>query len=126
LVIVRFADRSNAAKLAERLRQAVEGYDFDIGEDEVLKQTCSIGFACYPFSTQETQLLTWEQVINVADHCMYAAKNTTRNAWVGLNNKTNDRGDDLYIEVIENTPTLIQSGELEILTSITEHNQVNW
>ena len=68
LVIARFTERKNAPKLAERLRQTVESHDFYIGEysegeDNVLKKTCSIGFACYPFSTLKTEALTWTQVI---------------------------------------------------------------
>ncbi|NQY65086.1 MAG: diguanylate cyclase, partial [Alteromonadaceae bacterium] len=124
LVIARFTERNKAPELAERLRQTVENHDFDIGEDKVLKKTCSIGFACYPFSTQETETLTWTQVIDVADHCMYAAKKLSRNAWVGLN--SNGRGDDLFVRVIEQTQTLIESDELEMLTSISEYDQVDW
>ncbi len=126
LVIARFTQRNNAPELAERLRQSVENHDFDIGEDKVLKKTCSIGFACYPFSTQDTEALTWSEIIDVADHCMYAAKKSSRNAWVGLNNKVNSRGDDLFTSIIGQTQKLIQSNELEMLTSISESNQVNW
>jgi len=126
LVIARFTERSNAPELAERLRKTVENYEFSIGENNILKKTCSIGFACYPFSTQDTEALTWNQVVDVADHCMYAAKKSSRNAWVGLYNNTNVRGNDLFKAVIEKTETLLQTDELEILTSITEVDQVNW
>ena len=57
---------------------------------------------------------------------MYAAKKSTRNAWVGLNSKTNGRGDDLFASIIEQTQTLIQCDELEMVTSISEHDQVDW
>jgi len=131
LVIARFTDRSNAPELAERLRKTVESHEFVISEDstgeyKALKKTCSIGFACYPFSTQDTEALTWNQVVDVADHCMYAAKKSSRNAWVGLYNKTHGHGDDLFTAVIEQTQTLVQSNELEMRTSILEHDQVNW
>jgi len=131
LVIARFTDRSNAPELAERLRKTVESHEFVISEDstgeyKALKKTCSIGFACYPFSPQDTEALTWNQVVDVADHCMYAAKKSSRNAWVGLYNKTHGHADDLFTSVIEQTQTLVQSNELEMLTSILEHDQVNW
>lgn len=126
LVIARFTERSNAPELAERLRQAVEDHNFDIGENKILKKTCSIGFACYPFSTKDTKVLTWQQVVDVADHCMYAAKKSNRNAWVGLYAKTNKRDDDLFTAVIEKTQPLILSEELKMLSSITEIDQVIW
>jgi len=131
LVIARFTERSNAPELAERLRETVENYEFSIGkdgagEDNILKKTCSIGFACYPFSTQDTEALTWNQVIDVADHCMYAAKKSSRNAWVGLYAKTNEHDEGLFTEVIEKTQSLIQSDELKVLSSIAEIDQVIW
>ena len=126
LVIARFTERNNAPELAERLRQAVENHDFVIEENKILKKTCSIGFACYPFSTQDTKALTWQQVVDVADHCMYAAKKSSRNAWVGLYAKTNKRDVDLFTAVIEKTQPLIQSNELKMLSSIVEINQVIW
>jgi len=126
LVIARFTERSNGPELAERLRQAVETHSFNIGDEKVLKKTCSIGFACFPFLTEDTEALTWEQVVDVADHCMYAAKKSSRNAWVGLYNKTNARSDDLFTAVIDQTHLLIQSDELKVLSSIADVDQVNW
>jgi diguanylate cyclase (GGDEF)-like protein len=127
LVIARFTERNNAPELAERLRQAVESHDFDIGDEKILKKTCSIGFACYPFSTGDNEALSWEQVVDVADHCMYAAKKSSRNAWVGLYNENTEIGDsDLFTMVIEQTQSLIQTDELKILSSIIDVDQVNW
>ncbi|NQZ90368.1 MAG: diguanylate cyclase [Saccharospirillaceae bacterium] len=126
LVIARFTERGNAPELAERLRQTVENHDFDIGGNKILKKTCSIGFACYPFSTQDTKALTWQQVVDVADHCMYAAKKSNRNAWVGLYAKTNKHNEDLFTAVIEETQSLIQLDELKMLSSIAEIDQVIW
>jgi diguanylate cyclase (GGDEF)-like protein len=126
LVIARFTERNNASELAERLRLAVENHDFDIGDNKILNKTCSIGFACYPFSTVESEALSWEQVVDVADHCMYAAKKSSRNAWVGINNKIEVKTDELFTKVVGQTEVLIQSGELGMLTSITESDQVSW
>jgi len=52
----------------------VPGHHFDIGEGKMSKKSCSIGFASYPFLSQEPALLTWSRVVYVADHCLYAAK----------------------------------------------------
>ena len=65
-------------------------------------------------------------MIDVADHCMYAAKKSSRNAWVGLYSNTNSRGDDLFTAVIEQTQSLLQTDELEMLSSIEEVEKVNW
>ena len=39
----------------------------------------------YPFSPlKKANLLTWEQVVALADHSAYTAKKNGRNAWVGV------------------------------------------
>ncbi|WP_166423592.1 two-component regulator propeller domain-containing protein [Paraglaciecola sp. 20A4] len=126
LVIVRFTERNKAAKLAERLRLTVENYHFDISGGQTLQKTCSIGFACYPFITQKPELLSWVQVINIADYCMYAAKNTGRNAWVGVNSTSDDFDDNAVETICQQTQELAQSGKLEVLSSVTKNKPINW
>jgi diguanylate cyclase (GGDEF)-like protein len=84
MVVVRFCEREDAALLAERFRLLVEQTAFDIGNDLVLHKTCSIGFSCFPFYPGMEEEITWEQVADIADKALYAAKKTTRNAWVGV------------------------------------------
>jgi len=126
LIIARFTDRDNASDLAERLRKAVENHDFDIGQGKVLNKTCSIGFACYPFLSHQPALLEWSQVIDIADHCLYAAKKSSRNAWVGVNSMNDCAVDDLFYRVTKQTQTLIQSNELNVLTSISAESDIHW
>jgi diguanylate cyclase (GGDEF)-like protein len=126
LVVARFIDRDNAPKLAERLRVIVEEYDFDIGKNKAIKKTCSIGFACYPFSTRNTKALDWSQVIDIADHCLYAAKKSSRNAWVGLNTSESCIDEELFTRTLKQTQTLIESKELQLLSSISDHDKVQW
>lgn len=126
LVVARFADRKKAAGLAERLRETVERHDFDIGEGKVLKKTCSIGFACYPFLRQQPTTLEWSRIVDVADHCLYAAKKSDRNAWVGIDSTAACIEDDLFARVTGQTQALIDSKELQVFTSISKHNNVTW
>jgi diguanylate cyclase (GGDEF)-like protein len=126
LVVARFTARDNAPELAERLRITVEEHDFDIGENKAINKTCSIGFACYPFSLQNTKALEWSQVIDIADHCLYAAKKSSRNAWVGLNTSESCIDEELFTRTIKKTQTLIESKELQLLSSISDHDKVQW
>lgn len=125
LVITRFSNREQAPELAERLRQTVEDHGFDIGSKKTLKKTCSIGFACYPFVSNNPDLLSWEQVIDIADHCMYSAKNSVRNAWVGLTNNNCDES-DIHSGVIEHTQRLIESEKLTVESSISDSQTLRW
>ncbi|CAM2008951.1 GGDEF domain-containing protein [Acanthopleuribacter pedis] len=84
LVVCRDSDQAYPAKLAERLRSQVEQNEFDIGEGRVLKCSCSIGFAGFPFYPPFPGYFGWSQIIDMADQALYIAKKSGRNAWVGV------------------------------------------
>jgi diguanylate cyclase (GGDEF)-like protein len=69
---------------AERIREAVEGHTFRLPSGELLKQTCSIGYAQYPFLPGQPEALDWEQVLTLADGGLYQAKHSGRNRAVGV------------------------------------------
>ncbi len=73
-----------AARLAERIKQAVADHLFDFGEGDTVRLSCSIGFAFSPFMSSTPDLFSWEQVLDVADRAMYRAKQAGRNRWVGV------------------------------------------
>jgi len=70
--------------LAERLRTAIEATEFRIADHPPLRLTVSIGFASMPLFFEDPGRMAWEQVINLADQCLYLAKQGGRNRWVGL------------------------------------------
>jgi diguanylate cyclase (GGDEF)-like protein len=84
LIVVRFVDRAYAAELAEKLRSAVAAHPFVIGEGTILRRTCSIGFAAWPFSRTHPHAVGFEHVVALADAALYAAKHGGRDAWVGV------------------------------------------
>ena len=84
LVMGRVTDTTEVNQLAERLRKNIQAKVFDIGLQQKLQLSCSIGFAFYPFSRAFPKLLSWEQVQIVADKALYRSKELGRNAWVGV------------------------------------------
>jgi len=114
LVVARSTARADATILPERIRSAVEAHPFDIGTTTPLKCTCSIGFSVFPFLPLETDSYSWEQIIDIADHCLYAAKHSGRNAWVGMIPDGSSQNPSLSKEVGE----LIRSGEFKATTSL--------
>jgi diguanylate cyclase (GGDEF)-like protein/PAS domain S-box-containing protein len=83
LVVARQVARIDSYLLAEKIRAAVEAYPFSIGTSTI-RCTCSIGFSVYPTFLSEVNFFNWEQVVEIADKCLYAAKSNGRNAWVGI------------------------------------------
>lgn len=84
LIVARFVDREKAPELAEKVRAAVEAHDFRLDDGILLKRTCSIGFASYPFSTRLPRARGWQEIVEIADLGLYAAKRNGRNGWVGM------------------------------------------
>ncbi len=84
LVVARGTRRAEAQRIAERIRTAVGGRAFDVGEGAPLVKSCSVGFACFPFLPSQPDSLSWLQVVELADQALYMAKHGGRDAWVGL------------------------------------------
>lgn len=125
LVVARFSNRGCAPEIAERLRHLVESYNFDIGEGRILRKTCSIGFASFPFIIESPELMSWEQVVDIADHSLYAAKRSSRNCWVGLEN-IDCSADNLFDNVTNNTEELIKSNHLKSINSSKINGKLKW
>jgi len=84
LVLARFTERAQAAAQAERLRRTIEEGSITLDGGRVIRVTCSLGFAAFPFARQQPDALGWEPVVAIADHAAYRAKRNGRNTWVGL------------------------------------------
>ncbi len=125
LVVVRFFDRARAAVLAERFRKEVELTEFDIGE-QVVRKTCSIGFSCYPFYPSVPQAYSWEQVVEIADKCLYAAKKTSRNAWVGVYGNEKDGLVLPFHQLAATMPAVVRNENINLRTSLRDTDQIDW
>lgn len=84
LIIARGTSRAVAEELAERVRLVVAEQNFHIEGDLFIAQTCSVGFACFPFVTAHPRAISWQDVVDIADIALYAVKHAGRNGWVGL------------------------------------------
>ena len=78
MIILPETDVTLAMMIADRLRAAVEGWDFDIGGGKVINITISVGVAVYPKHADSVEAL-----VKASDVTLYAAKNAGRNRiWV--------------------------------------------
>lgn len=84
LVVARQTNRAEAQGMAERIRNIICSREFELADGVRLKRTCSIGFSCFPFLPAHPRLLSWMQVVELADQGLYMAKRGGRNRWYGL------------------------------------------
>ncbi|WP_421132230.1 diguanylate cyclase [Alteromonas sp. A079] len=94
LVVCRGATRYELPEIAERCRQIVSQTPFDIGNDTLLTVSCSIGFSLLPPSNEKYFEQRWEATFSVVDYCLYAAKLSGRNGWVGLIETSDKKPDE--------------------------------
>ena len=126
LIAICYTDRNQADQQAERLRQAVEKHQFDLGQGKKIKLTCSIGFAPYPFLPKQPGLINWERIVHLATMALYAAQNSGGNAWLGIMDTEDTKTENLFERILNNTKELITNGELKILTSIKDKSALVW
>ena len=120
LIESRYSNRHSTYLIAERIIKTIREYPFDIGNGQTIHLTCSIGFASYPFLPVHPECLNWEQVISIADQCLYMAKMLGRNAWVGFVSTEATSSHKLFQRIQHDVESLVRSGELTILTSLSE------
>jgi two-component system, cell cycle response regulator len=118
LIVSRFSNREDAGVMAERFRSLIETAELKIGSQETIHITCSIGFAAFPFVRSNPDAFTWEQVIAFADGSLFAAKRSSRNAWIGLNTTEKANLKDLSGKYSTNLQKWIDQGELTVDSSL--------
>lgn len=117
LVVFRPMPRKETPKLAERIRRLVAEKQFKIAHGEDLSLTCSVGFCEYPFFGGQPRALDWEQSVELADHALYQAKESGRNAWAGF--RPTDATDPATVidDVSDSADAAIEAGRVELVKS---------
>lgn len=117
LVVARNTSRSKAPELAERIRAAMAGLSMETPKGDVLRWTCSVGFAAFPFQVTDISWLGWDRVVELTEACLEVAKKSGRNAWVGLQPKAGLERAKHGARIPKELPRLAGEGVLEILSS---------
>ena len=118
VIVGRHSSRLGAEKYAERIRFELAKHQYQIGEGNVARLSGSIGVTMFPFIPNNTNVLTWEQVITIADQAAYLAKENGRNAWVGLYGSRRMTSDDIFERMRNGLESLIKQGLVEVTTSL--------
>lgn len=84
LVVSRFTDRHQATILAQRVLEAFRAKPFTIDDAEQVHQTCSVGWAAFPWFEDDVEAIHYEGILKFADRALYRAKKAGKNQAVGM------------------------------------------
>lgn len=122
LVVGREATDEDASALAERIRARIAQSVFAVGNGQIARTTCSIGFAAYPFIREQPDLVGWEQVMGIADVALFRAKQE-RNGWAGIHGVTwKESGEALFQALQQDSYAVEESGAVSIEQSLSLAN----
>lgn len=108
---------SKSQLLAERIRTAIESHVFTIESGQTIHRTCSIGFACHPFMIPDIRAFDYEQIIAMADKCLYISKKSGRNISIGILSNESTIKEKLLQRINSDFHTLVKNKEIDIFTS---------
>ena len=121
VIIARGLSLAGLQHLAERIRLNVAMHKFDLGCDQHMLRTCSMGMVSFPFIKSQFDALSWEQTLNLADLALYLAKNNGRNTWVSLFEQKVRHHEDFYEETMTNLKTLVDNNVIAYQSSLAQN-----
>ncbi len=120
LIVSLHTNQTKTRLLAERIKEAIESHPFKIENDQTVQRTCSIGFACYPFLKSDAMAVDYEQVIALADKCLFISKTSGRNTFVGIVTNKSTVQKNLMKKIESDLPSLFERKEIQIFTSLSK------
>jgi diguanylate cyclase (GGDEF)-like protein len=84
LIMSRSTDPSGTPAFCRRVLEVMSSEPFDLGHGILVRKTCSIGWAAYPWCRDAYEALCAEESIALADAALYRAKSRGRNQAIGI------------------------------------------
>ena len=119
LIIGQTKGISGIANFAERVRLSVTERTYRVGNGQTAHMSCSVGAVPYPFAPLRSELLSWEQALNIADSASYIVKTNGRNGWVVISGNSSVTLQDAAA-LPGSLETLVASKKVHLTSSLQE------
>jgi len=120
LLVAKRSDREKAHQIAEKLCTAMREHSFVLSDGRALRCTISVGYAAFPILDQHPEAFTWEDTLQVADQCLYAAKHAGRDGWVGVHTPGPVDAGELGPRFRVDLEGLVREGHIQARSSFPE------
>ncbi len=124
LVVARHTDRSQGSFIASRILELMRSRPFDMGNGVQITKTCSLGYCPYPIVSDRPDAMGWHQVVALADRCLYAAKRSGRDGWVGF--QAHCASPDAAIAFLDSANSDHGPMGWEVFTSFPDPSGLRW
>ncbi len=114
LLVFRPVHTTRTARIADRLVSAVRQHAFEVGSGQTLALTCSIGIAEYPPCPTQTEAVSWEKTVALADMALYTVKKGDRDGWCLIQPKASMAPEELIRRLDGDPEGLLTTGDLLI------------
>jgi len=84
LIMSRSTDPSGTPAFCRRVLEVMSSEPFELGHGILIRKTCSIGWAAYPWCRDAYEALCAEESIALADAALYRAKSRGRHQGIGI------------------------------------------
>lgn len=126
LVIAKRSNRESGEVIARNILEAMRARAFLLPDGQVIHCTCCVGYTAFPVLPAEPDAFRWEEAIEVADQCLYAAKNSGRGAWVGVFCDSTRKADGLKPDLLVNVQSVFRTGGFQLRTSLPDPDRLQW
>jgi diguanylate cyclase (GGDEF)-like protein len=126
LILAKRANRAQGDVIARNIHQAFREKTFLLPGGGEIRRTCCVGYTAFPVLPMEPEAFRWEEAIEIADQCLYAAKNSGRDGWVGAYCATGQSSEGLRPGLLSDLESLVEAGAFKLSCSHPDPRQLTW
>ena len=126
LIVAKAADRNQIEVIARNICEGMRAHPFEVSQGVVIHKTCSVGFTAFPVVRTDPAVFRWEEAVEVADQCLYAAKNSGRDHYVGAWAGDAVIASQVQSRLLSQLPALTAEGLLNLATSLSPGHPLIW
>ena len=126
LVLANRTNRTSGEVIAGNIVEAMRATEFHLPDGQTVRCTCCVGYTAFPVLPAEPDAFRWEEAVEIADQCLYAAKNSGRDAWVGTFFNSLRGSEGLRPGLLGDLRTFVASGDLELKSSHRDPARLQW